>query len=47
MGERIHTENSYKYTDEMVNTILRGSGYTLEQTWSDPRHWFGVHLARV
>ena len=46
-GERIHTENSYKYTDEMVNDILDGSGFKLERTWTDPKHWFGVHLARV
>ena len=46
-GERIHTENSYKYTDEMVNNILSESGFKLERTWSDPKRWFGVHLARV
>ena len=46
-GERIHTENSYKYTDEMVNAILSESEFELERTWSDPKRWFGVHLARV
>jgi dimethylhistidine N-methyltransferase len=46
-GERIHTENSYKYTDDMVNDILSSSGFKLERTWTDPRRWFGVHLARV
>jgi L-histidine Nalpha-methyltransferase len=46
-GERIHIENSYKYTDEMIESILRQSGYTLEQTWYDRKKWFGVHLARV
>jgi len=46
-GERIHTENSYKYTAEMVEEILRESGFRLEQTWSDLKGWFGVHLARV
>ncbi len=46
-GERIHTENSYKYTDEMIESILRQSGFTLEQTWCDHKKWFGVHLARV
>jgi len=45
--ERIHTENSYKYTDEMVEAILRQSGFTPEQTWCDRKKWFGVHLARV
>jgi len=46
-GERIHTENSYKYTGEMIDDILRQSGFRLEHTWTDPKRWFGVHLARV
>jgi L-histidine Nalpha-methyltransferase len=46
-GERIHTENSYKYTDAMIETILRESDFTLEQSWCDRKKWFGVHLARV
>jgi L-histidine Nalpha-methyltransferase len=46
-GERIHIENSYKYTDEMIESILRQSGFMLEQSWCDRRKWFGVHLARV
>ena len=46
-GERIHTENSYKYTDAMIESILRESGFTPEHSWSDRKKWFGVHLARV
>jgi L-histidine Nalpha-methyltransferase len=46
-SERIHTENSYKYTDEMIASILRESCFTLENTWCDRKKWFGVHLARV
>ena len=46
-GERIHTENSYKYTVEMIETIVRESGFELEQSWQDRKKWFGVHLARV
>ena len=46
-GERIHTENSYKYTDDMIESILRDGGFTLEHTWCDRKKWFGVHLARV
>ncbi len=46
-GERIHTENSYKYTDAMIASILRESGFTLENTWCDRKKWFGVHLARL
>lgn len=46
-GERIHTENSYKYTPGMIESILRESGFKLEQSWHDRQKWFGVHLARV
>ncbi len=46
-GERIHTENSYKYTDAMIESILRDSGFTREHSWCDRKKWFGVHLARV
>ena len=46
-GERIQTENSYKYTLEMVETMLCVSGLKLEKTWYDRRKWFGLHLARV
>ncbi|GAC1428986.1 MAG: L-histidine N(alpha)-methyltransferase [Terriglobales bacterium] len=46
-GERIHTENSYKYTLPMVQRMLEASGFTLEKTWCDWREWFALHLARV
>ena len=46
-GERIHTENSYKYTLEMVERMLCVSGFSLEKSWFDRRKWFGLHLARV
>jgi dimethylhistidine N-methyltransferase len=46
-GERIHTENSYKYTPGMIASLLEAGGFTLEHTWSDERGWFTVHLARA
>jgi len=46
-GERIHTENSYKYTLPMVEKMLCASGFKLEKSWYDKRKWFGLHLARV
>jgi len=46
-GERIHTENSYKYTMRMVQSLLKKSGYELSQTWFDKQKWFGLHLANV
>jgi dimethylhistidine N-methyltransferase len=44
-GETIHTENSYKFTDERVAALLTRAGFKLRQQWTDPNHWFTVHLA--
>jgi dimethylhistidine N-methyltransferase len=46
-GERIHTENSYKFTAASIARLLRQSGLSLEKTWSDPKKWFSVVLARA
>lgn len=46
-GESIHTENSYKFSPADVEDMLLKSGYVLEQSWYDEKHWFGVHLARI
>ena len=46
-GERIHTENSYKYTVPMVHEMLAEAGFKLERTWFDECKWFGLHLGRV
>jgi len=46
-GERIHTENSYKYRMELVEQILCASAFALDQSWFDRQRWFGLHLARV
>jgi L-histidine Nalpha-methyltransferase len=46
-GERIHTENSYKYTVETARQMLEVAGYVLSHSWFDPHHWFALHLARV
>ena len=46
-GERIHTENSYKFTQTVVDSILNLAGFTRESTWTDPQGWFALHLARV
>src|SRR5260221_10643703 len=46
-GERIHTENSYKFSSGSIEQLLRTSGYRLERSWTDPGQWFSVALARV
>ena len=44
-GERIHTENSYKWTPQGFKALLASAGYTQVRGWSDERGWFGVYLA--
>jgi len=46
-GERIHTENSYKFTRGILDSILDMAGFVAEQTWTDEKSWFALHLARV
>lgn len=46
-GERIHTENSYKYTVEGLEHLLRDGGFEVEHIWTDPDRWFAVCLAIV
>jgi L-histidine N-alpha-methyltransferase len=46
-GERIHTENSYKFTDASIRVLLRDAGFEAEQTWTDERGWYSVTLART
>ncbi|HLK09196.1 MAG TPA: L-histidine N(alpha)-methyltransferase [Candidatus Angelobacter sp.] len=46
-GERIHTENSYKFNTGSMTRLLRRSGFRLEKSWTDAKGWFGEALARV
>ena len=45
-GERIHTENSYKYTPDSFAGLLREAGFAPARTWTDERDWFMVCHAR-
>jgi uncharacterized SAM-dependent methyltransferase len=45
-GETIHTENSYKFTPSMIETMAANGGFRIEQSWSDERGWFTVNLLR-
>jgi dimethylhistidine N-methyltransferase len=46
-GERIHTENSYKYTQEGFLALLAQSGFGAPQVWTDERQWFMVCHAKA
>jgi uncharacterized SAM-dependent methyltransferase len=41
-GERIHTENSYKYTQQSFAALLERAGFMVRQRWTDPQQWFLV-----
>jgi L-histidine N-alpha-methyltransferase len=41
-GESLHTENSYKYSAEGFETLLKRAGFAPRARWSDARKWFGV-----
>jgi dimethylhistidine N-methyltransferase len=43
--ETIHTENSYKFTRNTLSALLDHAGFTIEQTWTDPRQWYALTLA--
>ncbi|MBP6094810.1 MAG: L-histidine N(alpha)-methyltransferase [Methyloversatilis sp.] len=44
-GERIHTENSYKWTPAAFETLLHEAGFGEVSCWTDAQRWFGVFLA--
>ncbi|HMO47978.1 MAG TPA: L-histidine N(alpha)-methyltransferase [Rubrivivax sp.] len=44
-GERIHTENSYKWTREGFAALLREAGFAAPRCWSDERGWFALFVA--
>ena len=46
-GERIHTENSYKYTLERFSALLEAAGFASTRHWSDERGWFAVFWANA
>ena len=44
-GERVHTENSYKWTLEAFAALLREAGFREPRHWTDERGWFALFLA--
>lgn len=44
-GERIHTENSYKWTVPGFSALLQAAGFGHVTHWCDDKGWFGVFLA--
>jgi dimethylhistidine N-methyltransferase len=46
-GERIHTENSYKYREANAVDLLARAGFSDAQVWTDPDQWFAVIYAKA
>ena len=44
-GERIHTENSYKYTVDRATALLSAAGFRQTRCWTDPQGWFALFWA--
>jgi dimethylhistidine N-methyltransferase len=46
-GERIHTEDSYKYTRRSFIDLLQQAGFGVTRTWTDDAEWFAVVHAKA
>jgi uncharacterized SAM-dependent methyltransferase len=44
--ETIHTENSYKFSDESIRRLLQDSRFEIESSWKDGHGLYAVTLAR-
>ena len=44
-GERMHTENSYKWQRNDFEALLQQAGFRQVRCWTDERQWFAVMLA--
>jgi dimethylhistidine N-methyltransferase len=47
VGERIHTENSYKWRDDDFSALLTQAGYAAIRSWTDEHGWFALFLAQA
>lgn len=45
-GERLHTENSRKYTNASVSELAEAASLRVERRWTDLRGWFAQYLLR-
>lgn len=46
-GETIHTENSYKYTQESFQRVTQDAGFEIRSSWYDDRRLFSVHYLEI
>lgn len=41
-GEEIHTENSFKYSEQEFRDLSRRAGFSQDKFWTDDQGWFGI-----
>ena len=46
-GERLHTENSYKYSPDEFIRLAEDSGFGCEHHWQDAEEYFGLYLLKA
>ena len=46
-GERVHTENSHKYSVEEFQALAARAGWTPAHAWTDQDQLFSLHLLRL
>jgi L-histidine N-alpha-methyltransferase len=46
-GERIHTENSHKYSVAEFQALATAGGWQPVKAWTDPDNLFSLHLLRL
>ena len=46
-GERVHTENSYKWQRADFEALLRDAGWREVRAFTDERDWFALMVARA
>ncbi len=46
-GERIHTENSHKYSVSQFQALAKAGGWRPAAVWTDAEKLFSLHLLRL
>ena len=45
-GETIHTESSYKYSEDKIQKLAARSGFSLDKIFCDNNNWFNLVMLK-
>ncbi len=45
-NETIHTENSYKYNHDDINSLIKKAGFVIEKKFFDQNNWYELVLLK-